>query len=99
MRPTAENGKPDSRQDSAEEAATLALMALGWTLSDGGRADRLLALTGLDVDALRAGIDNPAILGAVLTFLSDHEPDLIACAEAIDTTPAALIAAQQRLNA
>jgi hypothetical protein len=98
MRPTTENGKPDSRQDSAEEAATLALMALGWTLGDSGRADRLLALTGLDVDALRAGIDNPAILGAVLTFLSDHEPDLIACADAIGTTPAALIAAQQRLT-
>ncbi|WP_298398790.1 DUF3572 domain-containing protein [Sphingobium sp.] len=98
MRPRPEYGKPDSGQDSAEEAATLALMALGWTLSDSARADRLLALTGLDVDALRTGIGNPAILAAVLTFLADHEPDLIACAEAIDTTPAALIAAQERLN-
>ncbi|WP_088183443.1 DUF3572 domain-containing protein [Sphingobium sp. Z007] len=94
MRPDTDNGKPDSSSDSA----TLGLMALVWTLGDGQRADRLLALTGLDVDTLRAGIDDPAILSAVLAFLADHEPDLIACAQAIDTTPAALIAAQERLN-
>lgn len=94
MRPDTQNGKRDSNPDDA----TLALMALGWTLSDGSRAERLLSLTGLDVDALLAGIGDPAILSAVLAFLADHEPDLIACAEAIDTTPAALIAAQERLN-
>lgn len=94
MRPDTPNGKPDGGEDSM----TLALMALGWTLSDGGRADRLLSLTGLDVDALRSGVDNPAILSAVLAFLADHEQDLIGCAEAIGTTPAALIAAQERLS-
>ncbi|MDI1294354.1 MAG: DUF3572 family protein [bacterium] len=93
MRPDTPNGKQDSG-----DPATLALLAIAWTLADGRRADRLLALTGLDADALRKGIDNPAVLGAVLHFLSDHEPDLIACAEAIDTTPAALIAAQERLS-
>ncbi|MFZ2995606.1 DUF3572 domain-containing protein [Sphingobium sp.] len=98
MRPDTEYGKRDSGPQSAQEAMTLALMALGWTISDGDRADRLLALTGLDADALRAGIDQPAILGAVLAFLADHEPDLISCAYAIDTTPAALIAAQERLS-
>jgi hypothetical protein len=94
MRPDTKNGKQDSNPDPA----TLALMALGWTLSDGSRADRLLSLTGLDVDALRAGIGDPTILSAVLAFLADHEPDLIACADAIDTTPTALIAAQEKLS-
>ncbi|WP_420143161.1 DUF3572 domain-containing protein [Sphingobium sp.] len=94
MRPEPAYGKPDSDADPA----TLALMALGWVLGDGQRADRLLALTGLDADALRAGIDKPAILCAVLGFLADHEPDLIACAEAIGSDPAALIAAQEQLN-
>ena len=94
MRPDQPNGK----QDSVNDAMTLALMALGWTLAEESRADRLLALTGLDSDTLRAGIDNPAILGAVLAFLADHEPDLIACAEAIDTSPDTLIAAQERLS-
>jgi hypothetical protein len=94
MRPDSPNRKPDSSKDPA----MLALLALGWTLADATRADRLLALTGLDADALRAGVDNPAILGAVLGFLADHEPDLIACAAAIDTSPAALIAAQESLS-
>ena len=94
MRPDTHNGK----RDSGADPATLALMALAWIMADGQRADRLLALTGLDSDTLRAGIDNPAILGAVLAFLADHEPDLIACAEAIDTSPDTLIAAQERLS-
>jgi hypothetical protein len=93
MRPDNANGK----QDSGADDATLALMALGWTVSDEARADRLLALTGLDADALRAGMDSPVLLAAVLAFLADHEPDLIACADAIGSTPAALIAAQGRL--
>ncbi|CAM5384356.1 DUF3572 domain-containing protein [Sphingobium scionense] len=94
MRPETPNGKPDS----AADAEILALMAMGWTLSDGRRADRLLALTGLDADALRAGVGNRAILAAVLGFLADHEPDLVACAEAIDSSPAALIAAKENLS-
>ncbi len=75
----------------------LALLALGWILADGARADRLLALTGMDADTLRASVGEPQVLAAVLGFLADHEPDLIACAQAIDTSPAALIAAQERL--
>jgi len=92
MRPHAADGKPDD-----PSADMLALLALGWTLADGQRADRLLALTGLDADALRNGIDDPAVLGAVLAFLADHEPDLIACADAIGATPDALIAAKDSL--
>lgn len=94
MRPDTDNGKTDSGVD----AMTIALMALGWIMSDGPRAERLLALTGMDVDSLRDGIEQPAILGAMLGFLADHEPDLIACADAIGTTPTALIAAQERLS-
>ncbi len=97
MRPHHPEGKQDSQGD-AQEAGTLALMALAWTLSDERRAERLLALTGLDADALRAGIDSPAVLGAVLDFLADHEPDLIACAEAIETAPATLIGIRTRLR-
>lgn len=95
MRPNDPDGKRDG---PSTDAPTLALMALVWTLADGRRADRLLGLTGLDADALRAGVGDPRILGAVLAFLADHEPDLIACAEAIDSTPAALIAARKDLN-
>lgn len=88
---------PDGKHDGAD-AATLALLALGWTLADERRADRLLALTGLDAQALRDGIGKPAVLGEVLAFLADHEPDLVACADAIDSTPMALIAAREALT-
>ena len=81
----------------AHDAAALALGALGWILADGARAERLLALTGLTPDALRGGLGDPAVLGAVLEFLASHEPDLLAAAEALGIEPAALMAARERL--
>ena len=75
-------------------AETLALSALGWTLADTGRADRLLALTGLTPDDLRSRLDQPAVLAAILRFLEAHEPDLIACAEALEVAPAQLVQAR-----
>ena len=66
-------------------------------LGDGERAERLLALTGLTPDQLRAGLDDTAVLGAVLDFLCAHEPDLLAAAEALGAEPAALAAARERL--
>jgi len=84
-------------QSPAHDAAALALGALGWILADGARAERLLALTGLTPDALRGGLGDPAVLGAVLEFLASHEPDLLAAAEALGIEPAALMAARERL--
>jgi adenine/guanine phosphoribosyltransferase-like PRPP-binding protein len=84
--------------DTNEDATTLALAALGWAVSDTGRAQRLLDLTGLTPADLRARAAEPAVLGAVLGFLEAHEPDLIACAEAIGVAPAALVAAHAKLE-
>jgi Protein of unknown function (DUF3572) len=80
------------------EAETLALGALGWTLGDDARAERLLALTGLTPAALRAGIGDRAVLAALLRFLESHEPDLIACAQALGLAPARLVAAREALD-
>ena len=77
----------------------LALSALGWTLSEEPRAERLLALTGLTPSDLRTRLGDPGLLAAVLGFLEAHEPDLIACAEALGTTPATLVDARRRLEA
>jgi len=79
--------------------AALALSALAWSLGEPDRAERLLALTGLDPADLRARAGEPALLAAVLTFLEAHEPDLIACAAAIESTPAALVRARMELEA
>ncbi len=76
----------------------LALQALVWTLGDDARAERLLALTGLDVPTLRAQAGEPATLAAVLGFLESHEPDLVACADAVGVPPAALVAARNILE-
>lgn len=76
----------------------LALQALGWVLQDEDRAQRLLALTGLDPRQLRSGLEDPVLLSSLLGFLSNHEPDLIACANAISVAPETLAAAAHKLN-
>ncbi len=85
--------------EEAVDPAALALQALGWTLGDEDRAGRFLALTGIGPDDLRAGLGDPALLAAVFKFLEGHEPDLIACAEALAISPAALVDARRRLEA
>jgi hypothetical protein len=85
-------------REESTNAEALALSALGWTLSDSDRAARLLALTGLTPDGLRARISEPSLLCATLGFLEAHEPDLIACAEAVGVTPAQLVGARRELE-
>jgi hypothetical protein len=73
-------------------------MALAWCLEDSRRAERLLGLTGLTTNDLRARIEQSVVQAAVLGFLEAHEPDLLACAEALDVKPEALIAARAELE-
>jgi hypothetical protein len=82
---------------SPADPQALALAALGWVLGDDERASRFLALTGLTPDDLRERLGEPAVLGAVLEYLSSHEPDLIAAADALGLAPQDLIAAGQAL--
>lgn len=83
---------------SMDDAAALALSALGWVLSDENRATRLLDLSGLAPDDLRARLDDPAVLAAILGFLARYEPDLIAAARDLNIDPAALVRAQEILD-
>ena len=75
------------------DPTALVLRALAATLSEPKRAERFLALTGIDADQLRERLGDPGLLSAVIAFLENHEPDLVAVAEEIGTTPAALVAA------
>lgn len=88
---------PSVSRIATPDPQALALSALGWILADGTRAERLLALTGMTPETLRARLDDPALLGAVLEFLLGHERDLIAAAEAIDVAPEAFAAAREQL--
>jgi hypothetical protein len=83
----------------ADDAIALGLSALAWTLGEASRAERLLAVTGLAPDDLRARAADPAVLGAVLAFLEGHEPDLVACADALGVKPETLVGAHQALDA
>jgi hypothetical protein len=87
------------QETNGDSPETLALAALGWSLGDGDRAERLLALTGLTPDDLRSRLGDPNLLAAVLRFLEAHEPDLLACADELDITPAQLVDARRRLEA
>ena len=86
--------KPDETND--DEA--LALGALGWTLSDDARAGRLVALTGLTPAGMRERLEDRDFLAAVLRFLEAHEPDLLACADALNVAPTQLVAARGGLE-
>ena len=86
------------RIQDTNDAETLALAALGWALGEPARAQRLLALTGLDADDLRDRLGDPVLLAAMRRFLEAHEPDLIAAAEALGVAPAVLVEARRRLE-
>ena len=89
--------KQSPQPDSADDAA-LALTALAWILGEAARAERFLGLTGLTPDGLRCALDSRATQAAILSFLCAHENDLVSCAAAIDSDPAALAAAAARLD-
>lgn len=88
----------DNDSARSKQAGEMALRALVWALSDERRAQRLLALTGLDPSDLRSAIGTAGTQAAILSFLESHEPDLIACAVAIDVSPAALVNARLLLE-
>ncbi len=79
-------------------ADALALAALNWTLSEDKRAERFLALTGMTPHDLRSRIAQPDFLAASLRFLEGHEPDLLACAEALQLPPVLLVEARRELE-
>ncbi len=86
------------RNQQTNDGETLALGALGWVLAEEARAARLLALTGLTPEGLRARVQERDFLAAVLRFLENHEPDLVACADALGVPPLRLVAARQELD-
>lgn len=86
---------------TTNDAEALALAAMAATLTDERRAQRFLDLTGLDVGELRARAvaGDRGLLSATIAFLESHEPDLVAVAQAMESTPAALVSARRELEA
>jgi hypothetical protein len=86
------------KSTNAVDPEMVALGALTWVLSDERRAERLLAVTGLTPEGLRAGVGRRDVLGAVLGFLESYEPDLIACAADMGVRPEDLVDAGRALE-
>ena len=84
---------------SPADPEALALAALGWVLASEERAERFLALTGLTPDELRAGLGERSVMAAVLEFLAQYEPDMLAAAAALGVEPQLLANARERLSA
>ena len=85
---------------TTNDAEALALAAMAATLTDERRARRFLDLTGLDASELRtrAVAGDRSLLGATIAFLESHEPDLVAVADALGSSPAKLVAAREVLE-
>jgi len=80
------------------DPVALALAALAATLSDQRRAQRFLDLTGIGTEELKLGLNDPALLAALLRFLEAHEPDLISVAEKLGCKPEELVEARTQLE-
>ena len=81
------------------DPATIAIAALSHFATDPKTLARFFALTGLDADNLRAAVATAGFTTGVLDFILQDEQLLIAVAAAQDTTPEAIVAARQRLEA
>ena len=76
----------------------LALAALAATLGGERRAQRFVDLTGIGTGELRARLNDPALLAALLRFLEAHEPDLLSVAEELGCKPEDLVQARRQLE-
>ena len=83
---------------SPNDPYALALSALAAALTDERRAQRFLALTGIETDALRRRAGDPALLASLIAFLEAHEPDLLSVSEAIGVKADALVAARREIE-
>jgi hypothetical protein len=98
MMPAMERSKMGGRPPRLDRdgATAIAAQAAGFLAEDPDRLARFLALTGLSPAELRAGLAQPAFLGAVLDHLLSDEALLLAFAEAAGLAPE-LPAAARRL--
>ena len=79
------------RETNEQELSTLAIQALVWVLGEDSRAQRFLSLTGLEPDDLRTRLGDPDMHEAIRLFLEGHQPDLLACADALGVKPELLL--------
>jgi len=75
------NSKSATARGGREAAEALAVEALSFIAADGKLLERFMGLSGLGAETLRQAAQSPGFLAGVLSFLLNHEPDLIAFCE------------------
>ena len=80
-----------------QTSQAIALQVLVWILQDDNRAERLIAVTGITPDDMRASLGEAWLLSAALSYLEGYEPDLIQCAKDIEIAPQQLVEAASLL--
>ena len=74
------------------------LQLLAHVVGDPDLGDRFLALTGMSADDLRARATDRGVLAALIDFLAARDDDLLAAADALALSPAAIIAVGKALD-
>jgi Protein of unknown function (DUF3572) len=80
-----------------EEAAEVALLALGQIAADEPALARLMSETGIGAESLANAVREPELLGAVLDFLFADEPLFLAFCRQQRLTPNQVIRARAAL--
>jgi hypothetical protein len=73
---------------SRDAAESLAIQALNFLATEPARLERFLALSGLQIESIRAAAAEPDFLAGVLAHLGEDEPLLVAFAAEAGVTPA-----------
>ncbi len=77
----------DPARPSQDVAEALAARALEWLVADHARLQGFMGATGLSAADLRARINDPDMLGAVMGFILSEDGMVIECCAALDVPP------------
>jgi hypothetical protein len=83
-------GRDGRRMVDRETAESIAAQALAFLAGDRARFTRFLALTGIELDEVRANASSPELLAAVLAHLTVDEPLLLTFAAEAHLAPEAI---------
>ncbi|UTW54263.1 DUF3572 family protein [Kordiimonas sp. SCSIO 12610] len=81
-----------------EAAKLIAFDAIAFLFSHDELKDRFLSLSGLSPAEIKNNIESVEFLESILDFFIQFEPDLIALADTIETTPVNIIDAWRSLG-
>lgn len=91
-------GSNPSEFNKEAETQALAIDVLAWIAGDEDMLARFLAISGLNIENLRAASSEPGFLAGVLGFLMSHEPTLLAYCDARETDPEKVVEAWRALG-